>query len=139
MKNMKNHWLFFAWLWLVFTGIFAFLAYYHYGQSQFIYPDFKWVEQKGDFDFMGRNIIEIEKNLKSYISNWNDYIKEQNENNKNMNRKAALGYLVSAIISFISLITTISDYRKRNRNTTNTTNYHDSCCQDIGLSNQNQI
>lgn len=91
-------------IWLIFTILFACFSIYHFDQSGHSYPRFEWeTSDSGGVDLQGPSIIETRKNLEKFVKQWNDYIDQQNKSSFRINTIAAIGYLITAIMSFIAM------------------------------------
>ncbi|MBW2596265.1 MAG: hypothetical protein JRC93_09890 [Deltaproteobacteria bacterium] len=94
-------------IWLIFTFLFACFSVYHYFQSKHYFPRFQWetVDSGGvDFDWYSPSSIETRQNFKNYIKQWNDYIEEQNNTSRTINRIASITYFVSSVMAFVAMI-----------------------------------
>lgn len=92
-------------IWFMFTILFACFSVYHFVKLYHSYPRFEWEAYKGDLDseFLGAGQAEIEMNLSKFITQWNEYIDEQNKSSFRLNLIAAISYLFAAIMSGIAM------------------------------------
>jgi hypothetical protein len=92
-------------IWFTFTILFACFSAYHFNQTRHSYPRFEWETiDSGGLNFIGPNIIETRKNLELFVKQWNDYIDQQNKSFSRINTIAAIGYLITAAMSFIAML-----------------------------------
>ncbi len=91
-------------IWLIFTNYFAILAIFHFRQAEMNYPKFDpSVDIKTvDCSFMNATAQTNEAKLDKFFNEFNNYVENNNSNNKKTNKYAGWSYIVSALVSSYS-------------------------------------
>lgn len=91
-------------IWFVFTVLFACFAVHHFVQLNHSYPCFDWVLEEGlAVEFYSGTAKENRINLTKFVTQWNEYIHDQNETSFRLNLTAAISYLITATMSCIAM------------------------------------
>ncbi len=91
-------------IWLIFTNYFAILAIFHFRQAEINYPKFDPsvnVKTVGG-SFMNATAQTNEAKLDKFFNEFNNYVENNNSNNKKTNKYAGWSYIVSALVSSYS-------------------------------------
>jgi hypothetical protein len=94
-------------IWLIFAVIFACFSCYHFIQLSQSYPRFEWESYDthgADVNFQNKDASEAHLNLKKFVQEWNEYIDQQNSSSRRINLVAAIGYLFTSLMAFISML-----------------------------------
>jgi hypothetical protein len=94
-------------IWLIFAVIFACFSGYHFIQLSHSYPSFEWEAYDthgADVNFQNKDASEAHLNLKKFVQEWNEYIDQQNSSSRCINLVAAIGYLFTSLMAFISML-----------------------------------
>jgi hypothetical protein len=97
-------------IWLIFAGLFFWLGFRHWKQSNRFLPAFKVKPRPfqqpgscitGTVDFLGSG---LDKPLEDFVDDFNKYIDDQNRSNRDANRLAAYGYFLASGTAIISML-----------------------------------
>jgi uncharacterized membrane protein YccF (DUF307 family) len=85
-------------IWLVFTFMFFWLAFFHFCQSRKEISRFKNKCQV-------KAVMGIPLNMEEFINDLNRYIDQVNQSGKVTNLLTGFGYILAAVMAFISFLT----------------------------------
>jgi hypothetical protein len=84
--------------WFVISGLFAYLAYWHYRESETPLRKFA-IRERDDGD-----VSESDKDVgRGVIEDFNRYLETINLKNQTKNRRAAIWYFMAAFVAILSL------------------------------------
>ena len=97
-------------IWLIFVALFFFLGRSHWIEAESAIPPFELTERamdKLESAIRGEVIIKgtpIDKPLKDFAKDFNEYLSIQNENSRTTNRRAAYGYFLASLTALVSMM-----------------------------------
>ena len=94
--------------------LFLLLGWYHWVKSGETIPKFQ-VEtlvnkNQGSVKIFG---TDIDKPLKDFANDFNNYLENQNKLNRKMNQLAACGYFFAALTALVSMVVVIASLRSQ--------------------------
>ena len=97
-------------IWLIFANYFAILVIFHFRQAKTNYPKFDpSIDIKtGDPSSVNATATIHETKLVKFFNEFNNYVENNNSNNRKTHMYEGLSYIVSAAVSFFSAYLSLS-------------------------------
>jgi hypothetical protein len=89
-------------IWFIFGSIFAYLAFMHWRYSDTPFRPFYLRDQTGK-DETTSEVPEQDKLARKVVDDLNNYVGKMNNDLRNRNRLAAIGYFVAVIACIVSI------------------------------------